>query len=274
LLKTAGDYINFNGTIIRSGIPVISPENRGFRYGDGIFETMRVENDLVRFPDYHLDRLFSGIQLLAFDVTRFLSRDELLFQVVDLCRRNGQSHARARLVVFRGNGGLYDTENHDPNYIIETWAIEPRKRKPDENGLRIDVFPGGRKSADVLSNVKSNNYLLYALGALYAKKNSLDDCLILNQYDRVCDSTISNVFCVRGETIFTPPLTEGCVSGVVRRHLLKELPGVEEKEIEVDWLIGCDEIFLTNAISGVRWVRNWGEKEYENKVSSTIYEVL
>jgi len=74
--------------------------------------------------------------------------------------------------------------------------------------------------------------------------------------------------------IFTPALTEGCVSGVVRRHLLMKLPGVEEKEIDVDWLMGSDEIFLTNAVSGVRWVEKWGEKTYGNAVTSTVYSHL
>jgi len=271
-----GDYINFNGTIIRSDEPVISSDNRGFRYGDGIFETIRVVDNAIELSAYHFDRLFSGIQLLQFEKPAY-TREMLVEQINDLCRKNNhQSAARVRLVIFRGKGGLYDAENHIPNYIIESWPLADNNREINKEGLHIDIFPDGRKAIDVFSNLKSNNYLLYAMGALYAKKNNLGDCFILNSQERICDSTIANIFFIKNKTIFTPPLSEGCVAGVMRRHLMNKLSEagfmVCEKETDIEWVRHADEIFLTNSILGIRWVQFWGDQSFKNKITFDIYD--
>jgi branched-chain amino acid aminotransferase len=270
------NYINFNGDIIRSDEPVIIADNRGLRYGDGIFETMRIGDGSIIFSSYHFDRLFSGIRLLQFDHPAFFSREILEQEIIDLCTKNHhQDAARVRLAVFRGKGGLYDPENHNPNYIIESWPLAYDMININDKGLRIDIFPDARKSTDIFSNLKSNNYLLYAMGALYAKKNLLNDCLILNSHDRICDTTIANIFCMKDNEVFTPALSEGCVSGVMRRHLLTTLPdagfAIHEIEMEIDWLQTVDEIFLTNALYGIRWVEYFQNKLFSSKISFFIY---
>jgi len=272
-----GDYINFNGNIVRSDQPVITTESRGFRYGDGIFETMRVTAGSIIFSEYHFDRLFSGIQLLQFEQPAFFTREVLAQQINDLCKRNNhQASARVRLVVFRGKGGLYDPENHIPNYVIESWPLAGDNSDIEKEGLTIDIFPDARKSTDIFSNLKSNNYLPYAMGALYAKKNGLNDCFILNSHGRICDSTIANIFCIKDKIIFTPGLSEGCVSGVMRRYLFASLLAagftVQEKEMEPAWLQTADEIFLTNAIFGIRWVEYWRDQSFQNKITSSIHQ--
>ena len=276
-LLPVGNYINFNGNIVRSHEPVITAESRGLRYGDGIFETMRIAGDSIVLSTFHFDRLFSGIQLLQFDQPAFFTREILTQQINDLCSiNNHRPWARVRLTVFRGKGGLYDPENHIPNYIIDSQPLAAYNESINKEGLVIDIFPDARKSMDVFSNLKSNNYLLYAMGALYAKKNQLNDCLLLNSQDRICDSTIANIFCVKDKTVFTPYLSEGCVSGVMRRYLLIKLAeagfSVQEKEIEVDWLQTVDEIFLTNSIYGIRWVQYLRDRSFKNEITSSIYQ--
>ena len=271
-------YCNFNGNIIRSNEPVITADNRGFRYGDGIFETIRVENNLIILPAYHFERLFSGLKLLQFDLPSSFTSDALAKQIADICRKNNHANARVRLVVFRGSGGLYDPENHFPNYIIQSSALSSNNEELNKKGLIIDIFPGGRKAIDIFSNLKSNNYLVYAMGALYAKKNKLDDCFILNSREHICDSTIANIFYVKEKKIFTTPLAEGCVAGVMRRYLLEKLPeigfAIEEQPINPSALISADEIFLTNAIFGIRWIANYRGHSYKNDITSLIYHSL
>ena len=130
-----------------------------------------------------------------------------------------------RLVVFRGAGGLYDPQDHFPNYIIETWPLPAGSGELNQNGLLIDVFPDGRKACDPYANLKSNNFLLYVLAALHAKNNLFNDCLVLNSRERIADSTIANLFFARGGKFFTPPLSEGCVAGVMRRLLIEAAAG-------------------------------------------------
>ena len=129
--------------------------------------------------------------------------------------------ARIRLMIFRGNGGIFDPEDLNPNFIIESWPLT-NSSGLNENGLTVDIFPGAKKSCDSFSNIKSNNYLPYVMAGLFAKKNKLNDCILLNSFDRVCDSAIANVFIIKKNKIYTPPLTEGCVAGVMRRWMLEK----------------------------------------------------
>jgi branched-chain amino acid aminotransferase len=181
-------------------------------------------------------------------------------------------------MVFRGNGGLYDPENHFPNYIIQTWPLVQADRLFNEKGLLIDIFPDGRKARDVFSNLKSNNYLVYAMAALYAKQRQLDDCLVLNSDGRVCDSTIANIFCIKNGIIYTTALSEGCVAGVMRRHVLEQVRQagypVFEKEIDTGFLQDADEIFLTNALQGLRWVKQFRESSYGNPITTSIHAII
>jgi branched-chain amino acid aminotransferase len=145
--------------------------------------------------------------------------------------------------------------------------------------LIIDIFPDARKSIDVFSNLKSANYLPYVMAAIWAKENKLNDALILNQHDRICDSTIANVFWVNDNKVFTPPLNEGCVAGVMRKKILelamhKSDHLMQEHILTKEILLQADEVFLTNAIAGIRWVKEFRSKVYKNTISSKIFTTL
>ncbi len=145
----------------------------------------------------------------------------------------------------------------------------------NENGLIINVFPGAKKSCDSFSNLKSNNYLPYVMAGLFAKKNKLNDCIVLNSFDRVCDSAIANIFIIEKDKIFTPPLSEGCVAGVMRRWMLEKFHlknyKVIEKPLSINDVLHADEVFLTNSIYHLKWVKNFKEKKYTNTISKEIY---
>ena len=272
-------YINFNGRTISSGTPIVSADNRGFRYGDGIFETIRISAGKIILASSHFDRLFSGIKLLRFEQPSFFTAEVLNRQILDLCKKNNHlQSARVRLVIYRGEGGLYDSPDPFPNHIIQTWDLPLSGTQINENGWVIDVFPGGRKSPDIFSNLKSNNYLLYSMAALYAMENHFSDCLLLNTQGRICDSTVANIFCRKNNIIFTPPLSEGCVAGVIRRHLLEKrkigVYEIQEAEIEPGFLESADEVFLTNAIQGIRWVNRLGAKSYDPSAAHFIYDTI
>ena len=152
-------------------------------------------------------------------------------------------------------------------------AAECIQRQLNENGLVIDIFPDARKSCDKFSNLKSANYLPYAMAARYAKENKLNECLVLNVHERIADATIANIFLIKGDRLITPSLNEGCVNGVMRRYLIANIK-VEEGEIAETDIQDADEVFLTNAISGIRWVKNFREKSYSNLQSRKIYKDL
>ena len=153
-------YLNFNGKMLKNEKPLIFHDNRSFRYGDGCFETMKLMNGKIILEPFHLERLFTSLQLLQFNKPNFFITDDFLMQIKEVAKKNQHKKlARVRVTVFRGNGGLYDTDNHQPNYIIETMDLNSSNNKLNENGLVMDIFKDARRAFDKFSPIKSNNYL-------------------------------------------------------------------------------------------------------------------
>lgn len=267
--------ICLNGKILQADEPALLAANRGYRYGDGLFETMKLLRAEILLADYHFERLFAGLQLLQYEIPKLLNREKLETEIQHLCRKNKcEQLARVRLSVFRGNGGLYD-EDKTTQYLIECWPLNESMNRLNENGLIIGIYPDAEKSADKFSNLKSANFLPYSMAALYAKENKLNDCLVLNTTGHIADSTIANLFIITNGKLSTPGLPEGCVAGVMRRHLLTVLQEageeVQETAISSHDLKNADEVFLTNAINGIRWVRQSGDTIYTNAKTVEIY---
>ena len=267
-------YFNYNGRFFADDENVLPKDDRSYRYGDGLFETMKLINGNISLRDYHFERLFSGLSVLKFNIPVLFTKQKIEKEIKELSKKNEcERSARIRLSVSRGNGGLYDCDNKF-SYLIECWPLE--QKDLNENGLVIDIFSDARKSIDIFSNLKSANYLPYVMAAIWAKENKLNDALILNQHDRICDSTIANVFWVKDNNIFTPPLNEGCVAGVMRKKILELAIGnsdhlVQEHILTKETLLQADEVFLTNAITGIRWVKKCRSKVYKNTISCKMF---
>jgi branched-chain amino acid aminotransferase len=270
-------FINYNGNIIDAGQPVAAAASRGLRYGDGLFETMKMLNGKIIHEAEHLQRLWQGMEILQFELRKHFSPEKLVAAITALAQKNGhQAAARIRLNVFRGEGGLYDAVNHFPNFIIETWPLQ-HNNQLNTNGIVAGIYTDACKSCDILSNIKHNNYLPYVLAAIEAKKEKWNDALLLNQYGRIADSTISNIFIIKNETICTPPLSEGCVAGIMRQKLIQFLQQqftVEEKPLTVTDVLQADEVMLTNSISAIRWVQQIQQCHYSNAMIQKIYSAF
>ena len=271
-------FFIYNGKFFLSGTPVISAGNRSLRYGDGLFETMRMHHSTILNIDFHFDRLYSGLSVLQFEIPKSFTPDFLIKKIKNLLsKNNNEKNARIRLMVFRGDGGIFDVENNLSNYIIETWPLS-EKIELNENGLIVDVFPNARKGCASFSNLKSNNYLPSVMAGLFAKKNKLNDAVILNAFDRVCESAIANIFIIKDENIYTPPLSEGCVAGTMRRWMLEKYSFknyvVIEKNLSIDDVLDAEEFFLTNSIHPIRWVKNFKEKSYGNEKVRDIFQYI
>lgn len=269
------NYICFDGNILPAGQSVLMADNRGYRYGYGLFETMKVVKGNIVLADYHFQRFFKSLELMKMTTASFLTKEELIRQVINLCRQNNCAQlARVRLSVFGGNGNLYELPE-TIQYIIECRPLGEEPAQLNKDGLLTGVFSGSQKSCDPFSNLKSANFLPYVMAAKYAKENSLDDCLVTNVHGRVADTTIANLFLVSEERIITPALSEGCINGIMRRHLIEQLNMagyiVTEQPVTIKDIKNADEVFLTNAVSGIRWVRQFEEVNYNNSLTAKIY---
>ena len=277
-------FINHNGTTYQNNEAILMADNKSYRYGYGLFETMKLINGKIILEELHFERLFSGLALLKMSLPESCTATKFNSEIMDLCKKNlCERMARIRLSVYSGNGGLYD-ENKNSYYLIEAWPLEETVNTLNDKGLLIDVYNEAKKSCDAFSNLKSANYLPYVMAALHAQQYKLDDCLVLNNYNRVCDSTISNIFLIKDGTISTPPLKEGCVNGVMRRYLVEKLQSagprlktinkLQEIPLTITHIEDADEVFHTNAIYGIRWVKSFRNKSYSNIITMSLYDQL
>ncbi len=267
-------WLNFNARFIKENMAVVTAGNRGLRYGDGLFETMRYENGEIKLCDLHFERLFNGLAVLKINLPAPVTKSWLQQQVQSTVEKNNiRDAARVRLMIIRGDGGLYDLEGTGGGFVIQVWPLEKNKQEFNEDGLVIGLYDKGMKPCDSFANIKSNNYLLYAMAAIHAKENKWNDCAVLNTHTRICDATIANIFWTKDGNIYTPPLSEGCVAGVMRKHIMTNNP-VQERICELADLENADEVFLTNAITGVRWVKEFNGAVYTNKIGRQVYETI
>ncbi|MBG9376905.1 aminotransferase class IV [Panacibacter sp. DH6] len=270
------EYLNYNGKIFRADKLLISPNNRSFRYGDGFFETMKMVNGKIALADYHFERMFRSLEILLFEKPATFTKDALEQAITSLAQKNGHSRlARVRLMIFRGDGGLHDAVSNTPEYLIQTWPLNPAIKDLNENGLVTGIFTRAGKACDDYSPIKSNNYLPYVMAALWAKAARLNDAILLNSHGRIADATIANVFIIKDGIVKTPALAEGCVEGVMRRHLLQCLRAenipVEETMITTDDLLQAGEMFLTNSVYGLKWVKQCNDSNYVKKMSALFH---
>jgi len=279
-------YVNYNGKLIPSDQPILTSINRSFRYGDGLFESIRMLNGEIPLLNQHIKRLFHGMKILNIEIPAAYTIDYFKEQIFQLARQNNITqvatattrNARIRLTIFRDGEGLYEPKSNHPGFVIEISALSDSQFTLNKEGLIIDIFADVLKSCDQLANLKTNNALPYILAAIHKNKNHLDDCLLLNQHGRVAEAISANVFIVKNNTLITPPLSEGCVAGIMRGQILKLADRTEisasESSLTTDDLTEADELFLTNAVTGIRWVKKFRNKTYDNATAKTLINEL
>jgi len=272
-------FVNFNGNIIKSDQPIFTASNRAFRYGDALFETIRLMNGEILYFEKHLKRLQRSMELLG-----MLPHDELTFHNLYLSFRhldqvnNLKGNGRLRLEVFRNDGGLYTPHTNEVSYLIEAFPLNGLNYTMNDNGISIGIFRDIQKPPSRLSNLKSSNALYYVMAGLFNRRTGGGDCLVLNTHGRIAEAISSNVFLVKSGKVYTPSLAEACVSGIMRETLIEFLrtknTEVIETGIEESDLLEADEIFLTDVIHGIRWVSAFRQKRYFNKFSRKLLEQL
>ncbi|HSC53645.1 MAG TPA: aminotransferase class IV [Phnomibacter sp.] len=271
--------VYLNGAYIDESQAQVSVNNRAFRYGDGFFETIKLVQGKVVNPQLHTDRLLHTLQRLQFDCPAYFTPKNIIDRIEELVIYNQhQALARIRLTVFRGDGSLHDIDNLRPNLLIQSWPLDTVYNQLNENGWVIDVYKEGHKTCDAFANLKSNNYLLYAMASIYARQNKFDDVLVLNEHGRIADATIANTWIVEQGKLVTPTLSEAPVAGTMRRFIVENAHRfglqVTEDIITIERLKAADELWLTNALYGIRWVKQLGDTTYGNKYALQLHQQL
>ena len=275
--------INFNGTLLSQTDSKLTVNNRGYKYGDALFETLKVVNGKIFFWEDHYFRLMSSMRILRMDIPMNFTMEFLESEILKTLEANDllNASARVRLNVDRGEGGKYapskealvhfniSVEPHnDPFYSIDS-----------DNSYIVDLYKDYFVAPGLLSGLKSNNKAIQVIGSIYAKENDFDNCLVLNTNKSVIEALNGNLFVVKGDTIKTPPLEDGCLKGVMRKQILELLAKdvnviVEEASISPFELQKADELFVTNVIKGIVPITKYRKKNYESEFAQSLVAKL
>ncbi len=276
------EYINCNGEYCRAEENAISVYNRAFKYGDALFETMFASGSEIPLYNEHIKRLVKSMMVLKMEIPVKLSLEAKVLQqeITRLLTKNKFfTSSKVRLTVFRQDGGNYVPTTNNVSYIVETEKLAIANFEVLKSGLKIDVFTEIKKPINIFANMKTANSLLYVMAGIYQQKKNLDEVIILNQNNNICESVTSNVFVVKADKIYTPALSEGCIEGVMRQAILQlakenNMEIIENTLLTTDNLLQADEIFLTNAVQGIRWVAAFQNRRYFNKISKYLTFLL
>lgn len=271
-------FINFNGEILPADTKVLTVANRSFKYGDGLFESMRMLKGQLKFAEEHAQRLQKGMKALKMDGYSQMDSWFLKAKAEQLATVNKIKHGRLRLTIYRDAEGLYTPSQNKVGYLLEIQPMDEPRYFLNSKGLIIDVFTEVTKPTNFLSNIKTCNSLIYVLAGIHKNHNNLDDVLLLNQNGFLCEASSSNVFVYYQNNLYTPALSEGCVEGVMRQVIIditkKAGIPLTEAQINPEILYEADEVFLTNAVRGIQSVMGYGIRRYFNKVSKTLIDEL
>lgn len=269
----------YNGKLVSADEPVLKTTNRAFRFGDSVFETVRVLNGQPLFLTDHFSRLIKAMNAMKMDVPSEYTVDFFGRQINDLLVANLISTgARVRLTVFRNEGGFYTPKTNECSYLIESDKLEDNLYALNSKGHTIDLFSDIKKQQNSLSSVKTGNSSMFVLAGIHRVKNNLDECIVMNTKNDIIESINSNVFAVKNGVLYTPPVAEGCIDGVMRKKLIevsfKSRIAVYEINLAQSVLLSADELFLTNVVSGIRWVGAYKSKRFFNNTAKLLVERL
>lgn len=261
---------SYNGIIISQQEAEVLSQRLPFYSGRSLIETMRWQGKQLFLATYHWQRLFAGMKTLDYRAPSDFTPAFLEQQIeLVLSMHAGAGDLKVRLQVAPA-----DAPDHPPAFLINTAPL-PATCESVQAGIAQNVY----KQPHFLCHLKTGDRQLYALAALTAAHYGWDEALICNEAGRVIESTIANIFWVEKDQLFTPPLSEGCVAGVMRAFLLKSLPAagykLYEEPLTVDRLGKAKEVFLANALRGLRPVAEIaGIRQYHSNLCPQISNLL
>ncbi len=271
---------NFNGTLQEINTTIL-PDNRGLNYGDAVFETLRVSGGKIYFWEDHYFRLMASMRILRMEIPMSFTPEYLEEQVLQTIAssENKNGAFRAKILVWRKTGGKYSPDTNDVEFLITSEELENPFYTMDDSFYEIELFKDHYINSGMLSTLKTTNKVLNVLGSVYAQENDYANCLLLNEKKQVVEALNGNIFLVKGYKIKTPPITDGCLNGILRKQIIKilgQMPDyiLEETSVSPFELQKADEIFITNVITGIQPVSKYRKKEYDREVAKELLAKL
>ena len=272
--------ININGAILEDSEACLSVDNRGFAYGDAVFETIKV-NSKPLFWEAHYFRLMASMRILRMEIPMHFTPEFLESQIMDLVDTQSEKAKsyRVKLTVFRATGGYYTPTSNAVKFTIALAPLDSDIYNSHTDSCEIELFKDYFIAPNLLSTLKTNNKAINVVGSIFAKENNYDNCLLLNTNKNIIEALNGNVFLVKDNVIKTPPLADGCLKGIIRDQLIDMISKSDnydliETSISPFELQKADEIFITNVIQGVKPVTKFRKKTYTTEAAKKFQNKL
>ncbi|MFM1754002.1 MAG: putative branched-chain-amino-acid aminotransferase [Bacteroidota bacterium] len=255
-------------------------QNRGFLYGDAVFETVKIVNSKILFLEDHYFRLMASMRILRMEIPMDFTMEFFEEQVLTTVTNNGFAQSsRARITVYRNDGGFYLPTTNTISFLIHASPLDNKDYLLESRPCEVDLYKDFYISKQLLSTLKTTNKVLHVTASIYADENDLDNCILLNESKNVVEVLQGNIFMLQGNRLITPPVSEGCCNGVLRKQLLvlaKKIEGLEviEEVISPFDLQKADELFYTNVIKGIQSITKYRKKDFTNVLANQLVKKL
>jgi len=271
--------INFNGTIVSDDTSLLT-HNRAFLYSDAVFETVKIVKSKILFLEDHYFRLMSSMRIVRMEIPMNFTMEYFEEQILTLAKaKNLENSARARITVYRNDGGYYLPQNNTVSFLINVESLDNVLYSIDQQEYKVDLYTDFYVAKQLLSSIKTTNKLLNITASIFAKENDLDNCLLLNDSKNVIEAIQGNIFMLTGNKLITPPVSEGCLNGVMRKQILVFARNIENLEV-VEEVISpfdlqkADELFITNVIKGIQPITRYRKKDFALNLSGILVQKL
>jgi len=271
--------VNFNGNI-QENSSILIDSNRGFLFGDSVFETIKVVDNKVLFLEDHYFRLMASMRICRMEIPMNFTMEYFDEQILNLIQNlSSSSSFRVRFTVYRDSEGFYLPKSREVQFIITASALNSEVYAIAKTQYEVELYKDFYVPKQLLSTLKTNNKMLQITGSIFADENGYNNCLVLNDEKNVVEALQSNLFMKTGNVVTTPPVSDGCLNGVMRKQvleILKKIEGIEVKEASISPfdLQKADELFLTNVISGIQPITKYRKKEYTAELTSDVLKRL
>ena len=271
--------VNFNGNIQESS-SILIENNRGFLFGDSIFETIKVLDNKVLFLEDHYFRLMASMRICRMEIPMNFTMEYFESQILNLVQSLKTANSyRVRFSVYRDTEGFYLPKSRNLQFIVTASPLNSNLYVFGKENYEVELYKDFYITKQLLSTLKTNNKMLQIIGSIFADENGYDNCLVLNDEKNVVEALQSNLFMKTGNVIVTPPVSDGCLNGIMRKQvleILKRTEGIEVKEISISPfdLQKADELFLTNVIFGIQPITKYRKKVYTTDFAADVLKKL
>jgi len=271
--------INFNGTIVSNDASLLT-QNRAFLFGDAVFETVKIVNGKILFLEDHYFRLMSSMRVIRMEIPMNFTMEFFEEQILALAiAKESALSARARITVYRNDGGYYLPQNNTVSFLINVESLDDTLYSLNQGEYVVDLYTDFYVTKQLLSSIKTTNKIINITGSIFANENGLDNCLLLNDSKNVIEALQGNIFMLKGNTLLTPPVSEGCLNGVMRRQILALARKIENLEVLEEVISPFDlqkanELFITNVIKGIQPVTKYRKKDFTTNLATILIQKL